>query len=108
MPNGTSLLLAKAKVHVMALGGAVKRLAARANPQRTEAAEPILDPVALYNFAVTVLPSITFTFTTSEEHESHRLLLQKRFNNARTISGKVVHEIITIYFSTQQREIAWK
>ena len=75
-----------------------------ASLQRTEAAEPILDPLALYNFAVTALPSITFTFT-SEEHESHRLLLQKRFNNARTIPGKVVHEIITICFSTQQREI---
>ena len=83
-------------------GGTVKRLAAGANLQRTEAAEPILDPVALYNFAVTVLPSITFT--TSGEHESHRLLLQKRFNNARSIPGKVVHEIITIYFSTQQRD----
>ena len=69
----------------------VKRLAARASLQRTEGAESILDPLALYNIAVTALPSITIIFTTPEEHEAHRLLLQERFNNARTIPGKVVY-----------------
>ena len=73
MPNGTSLLLAMAELHAMVLVG-LKKLAARASLQRTEGAEPILDPLALCNFAVTALPSITFT---SEEHEAHRLLIQE-------------------------------
>jgi hypothetical protein len=69
------------------IGGSVKRLAARSSLQRIGVAEPILDPLALYNFAVTALPSITFTFTTSEEHETHRKQLGTRFSNARTIPG---------------------
>ncbi len=69
------------------VGGSVKRLAARASLHRTGGVEPILNPLALYNFAVTALPSVTFT--TSEEHAAHKLMLEKRFDNARTIPGKV-------------------
>lgn len=80
------------------VGGSVKRLAARASIQRTGgSAEPILTPLALYNFAVTALPSVTFTFTTSEEHEAHKLMLEKRFENARTIPGKASYQVIYNY-----------
>ena len=73
------------------IGGTVKRLAARTSLQRTGVnAEPILDPKALFSFAVKALPSIIFTFTTSEEHEAHRQKLMKRFDNARTIPGNLV------------------
>lgn len=70
------------------IGGTVKRLAARASLQRTGGMAPILNPYALYDFAVKALPAIAFTFTTAEEHEAHRRMLQSRFENAKTIPGK--------------------
>lgn len=69
------------------VGGSVKRLAARTSLHQTGGAEPILNPLALYNFAVTALPTVSFTFTTSEEHETHKLMLEKRLDTARTIPG---------------------
>ena len=107
MMNGTSLLLAMAKVHVMALVWHLKGSQPLQDFNEQKEQNPSwIDWHCTYNIAVTALP--TFNFTTSEKHEAHWLLLPERFNNARTIAGKIVHEIITIFFSTQQRGIPWK
>ncbi|CAF2174414.1 unnamed protein product [Rotaria magnacalcarata] len=97
------------------IGGTVKRLAARASLQRVGSVEPILNPLALYRFAVEALPNIAFTFTTSEEHEAHRLKLELRFNDTRSIPGtQKVHcirpiskefvEVFAYSFATESRQ----
>lgn len=72
------------------IGGSVKRLASRSSLQRI-GRELILDALALYNFSVKALPSISFTFTTIEEHEAHQRLLEKRLSYAKTIPGRFLN-----------------
>ena len=70
------------------VGGSIKRLAARKSLQLTGDQDPILTPQALYDFAVKSLPSVAFTFTTTEQHEAHKKELENRLHNAKTIPGE--------------------
>ena len=52
------------------IGRTVKRLAARASLQRTEGAEPILDPLALNNF----MKHINYSFSIKEHMATHTVV----------------------------------
>ena len=70
------------------VGGTVKRLATRASLQRPN--NPILTPKQLFEFAQQSITAVTFTFTTTEDHEAHRNRLQERFASARTVPGMYI------------------
>ena len=67
------------------VGGTVKRLATRASLQRPN--NPILTPRQFFEFAQETISAVTFAFTTTEDHEVHRKLLQERLASARTVPG---------------------
>ncbi|CAM1301229.1 Uncharacterised protein r2_g1101 [Pycnogonum litorale] len=75
------------------VGGTVKRLAARASLQRTYN-QLILTPEQLYEFAVQAIPSVNFSFLTTEQHRVHHQFLSNRFLTARTIPGMFESRII--------------
>ena len=68
------------------LGGTVKRLATKASLQRPYE-DQIMTPLQLYQWASKNIPGVNFEYCTLEEYEREKSLLEKRFDNSRTIAG---------------------
>ena len=68
------------------IGGTVKRLATRASLQRPNE-DLILTPRQFYDFARQSILSVAFSFSTVEDHDTHRQLITERLKTARTVPG---------------------
>ena len=68
------------------LGGTIKRLAARTSLQRPYE-DQIMTPFQLYQWATSSIPSISFTFCTTEEYQAEKAFLEARFKKSCTIAG---------------------
>ena len=78
------------------VGGSVKRLAARASLQRPYD-DQIMTPRQLYEWAVQNLPAISFKYCSVDDYKREEVLLEKRFDNSRTIPGtRKLHSFIPV------------
>jgi hypothetical protein len=68
------------------VGGTVKRLAKKASLQRPYE-DQIQNPLDLYKFAKTDLPTIYCQYATIDEYSHAKLFLEKRFLESKTIAG---------------------
>ena len=68
------------------IGGTVKCLATRASLQRPNE-DLILTPRQFYDFARQSILTVAFSFSTVEDHDTHRQLITERLKTARTVPG---------------------
>ena len=76
------------------VGGAVKRLAAKASLQKLFD-EQIMTPLQLFEWASANIPSTIFRFCSKEDYQRTKEMLELRFAMSRTIPGtRKLHSII--------------
>lgn len=76
------------------VGRTVKRLAARASLQRPYS-DQIMSPKQLFLFAQTEIPTVNFYFATTDEYQKEAVLLNDRFESARTVAG--THKVHSVH-----------
>ena len=81
-------------------GGTLKRVACRASLQRPYQ-DQILTARQLYEFAITEIKGMDFTFASQEEHDREASLLEERLKASRTVPGtQKLHSFVPLSNNT--------
>lgn len=77
------------------IGGATKRLAAKASLQLSQ--DPITTPNKLFDWAQKNIKNINFSFFTQDQHKGHNELLNTRYEKAKPIRGTLkMHSVVPL------------